>query len=168
MWPSFVISVIDGSWSGRTLGLRDPHRTEIAERRRTKLITVGSQLIVLLCGSWYFLAISLAKRLTKTVAALPMPPAVVKTSGVNDPCSTSHTRCWYLRLFPCSLRRQADCRVRERNDWAQGLKTRTSKNALCDPHSQNPIAAMSRLAPSSLQAVLPKELHLPMVGAGAR
>ena len=99
MRPSFVTSAMDGSWDGRTLSLRDPRRAEIAERRRAKLTTVRSQLIVLLYGSWYFLAISLAKRLTKTVAALPMPPAVVKTSGVNDPCSTLHTHVVGTSIF---------------------------------------------------------------------
>ena len=55
-----------------------------------------SQPITLLYGCSLLAAIRVASRLYATVAALPIPPEVLNTNGVKDPCSTSRTRSSYL------------------------------------------------------------------------
>ena len=62
--------------------------------------------------------------------ALPIPPVVDITRGVNVPCSTSLTLRSYCRLFSCSCFLYVDCKEVCLFDRAQGLKTITSTNAL--------------------------------------
>ena len=67
---------------------RDPLRHITVERSSEKERWHLSQPITLLYGSSRLAAMRVASRLYVTVAALPIPPEVLKTSGVNDPCST--------------------------------------------------------------------------------
>ena len=67
----------------------DPRRHIIADRSREKLSLHLSQFIVLLYGLLCLSVIREAILLYITVAVAPMPPAVVKTRGEKEPCSTS-------------------------------------------------------------------------------
>ena len=60
----------------------------------------SGQHITLLYGCSLLAAIRVASRLYATVAALPIPPEVLNTNGVEDPYSTSRTRFSYTRRFP--------------------------------------------------------------------
>ena len=75
----------------------------------------------------------------------PIPPLVPNTKGVNEPISTSNTRCWYLRFFSssCSLNTSDVGLLWEHLELT--CVTLTSKNAVT-PLAQNPPALMSNLA----------------------
>ena len=67
----------------------DPRRHITAERRRGKLSLYLSQFMVLLYGFLCLSAVISATLLYTTFIVSPMPPAVEKTRGENDPYSTS-------------------------------------------------------------------------------
>ena len=65
------------------------------------------------------------------LAAFPIPPVVLKTSGVKDPCSMSQIRCSYILFFAFSWKVYRDDSGCCRLVCALGLNTFTSKNARC-------------------------------------
>ena len=77
---------------------RDPLRHITVERSSEKERWHLSQSITLLYGCSHLAAKRVASRLYVTVAALPIPLEVLKSSGVNNPCSTSRTRCAALPI----------------------------------------------------------------------
>ena len=58
-------------------------------------------------NSTFLVEISSASRLGYLLHSFPIPPVVVKTSGVNVPCSTSITLSPYRGFFSfsCNIRR---------------------------------------------------------------
>ena len=100
-----------------------------------------------------FSAILSARCFKNSWHSFPIPPLVPNTKGVNEPISSSNTRCWYSRFFSssCSL-----------NTSDVGLLlyhlelkcvTLTSKNAVT-PLAQKPPALMSNLASELVTALL--------------
>ena len=73
----------------------------------------------------FFSLSKLTSLLYTCTEASPIPPAVVKTRGVNWPWSTLRTHYSYWHLFSFSWRRYAD--LKGWFDGAPGLKTLTSK-----------------------------------------
>ena len=84
--------------------------------------------MVLAYCSPFLIAISSANRLWYLKHSLPIPPVVVKTKGVNVPCSMSRTLLEYRRFF-FILVRTICCGSRSLYDSALGWQTLTSKNA---------------------------------------
>ena len=80
----------------------DPLRYITADLNRENDSRRLSQPMTMLYGSSRFVAGSEANLLYVTVAALIIPPVVLKMSGVNEPCSSSRTRCLYVRRFSLS------------------------------------------------------------------
>ncbi len=66
---------------------RDPLRHITVERNRENERWHLSQPMTLLYGCSRLVEMRVARRLYTTVAALPIPPEVLSTSGVNEPCS---------------------------------------------------------------------------------
>ena len=70
---------------------RDPRRQTRADRRSAKEVLARIQEIVCEYCSRFLAAISSASRLWYLMHSFLIPPVVVNTSGVNEPCSTSNT-----------------------------------------------------------------------------
>ena len=81
----------DDGLSGRWQAEREPRRNMIADLSSEKFSRHLSQCSVFPYGLLCFSAMREASLLYTTVAVAPMPPAVVNTSGENEPCSTSLT-----------------------------------------------------------------------------
>ena len=64
----------------------------MAERSREKFSLQRINCMIWPYGFSYFSAIIAASRLYTTVAVVPIPPVVEKTSGENEPCSISLIR----------------------------------------------------------------------------
>ena len=105
----------------------------------------------------FLIAISSANRLWYLKHPFPIPPVVVKTKGVNVPCSMSRTLLEYRRFLSFSWIRQQRLQQQQQRlatrrslyDSAFGCQTLTSMNAdrWC---SQNPRAWISNLASCAL------------------
>ena len=100
----------------------------------------------------FFWAILSARCFKNRWHSFPIPPLVPNTKGVNEPISSSNTRCWYLRFFSssCSL---------NTSDYGLPWKhleltcvTLTSKNAVT-LLAQKPPALMSNLASELVTAL---------------
>ena len=81
----------------------EPRRHMTAERSSKKLSLHLSQFMVLLYAFWCLSAIIDASLLYTTLAVAPIPPAVEKTRGENEPCSISRILSSYALLFSSSF-----------------------------------------------------------------
>ena len=80
----------------------DPHRHITEDLNNEKFSLHLIQCRVCPYGLSCFSAIRDANLLYTTVAVAPIPPAVVNTSGENEPCSISLIRSSYFLFFSIS------------------------------------------------------------------
>ena len=92
------------------------------------------------------------------------PPVQLNTTGVNVPFSTSMIHELYWRFFTCSWCLYIWLICIAEFDWARGLKTFISRNALLSG-CHRPIALTSDRAPSS--SIVPNGSSSPVTGRSA-
>ena len=88
----------------------EPLRQTSADLNSVNEIRLLIHGIVLAYSSPFLIAISSANRPWCLKHSLPIPPVVVKTKGVNVPCSMSTTLLEYRRFFSFSSRRMVQPR----------------------------------------------------------
>ena len=76
-------------WQARLVEDQEPRMQVMEDLSSEKLKLHLIQFMVFEYGCPCFSARSEASLLYVTVAAVPIPPAAERTSGVNNPCSTS-------------------------------------------------------------------------------
>ena len=108
-----------------------PLRHSKADRRMAKDTFALIQHMVVAKSSPFFNASSSAWQLWNLLHSSAIPPVLVKTNGVNVPCSTSKTRLLYCLFFSLSCSWNICFGDSSRYESAFGWHTRTSKNADC-------------------------------------